>query len=222
MLISYKHQFLFVHIYKTAGTSITGSLIPYARPIDRLAYGFWPTRKATNALNWMCNNQFNRLLTGYHKHARAVDAQKRLPRSVFESLFKFAFVRNPWDWHVSLYFYIREAPKHRLHKKIKSMDFPDFIQWNIGQKPLRQMDFLTDAENRIIVDYVGRYENLESDLRYIQNKLDLKAGPLDRTNVSRKRVHPDYRKYFDSKSAELIASYFAPDIKAFGYDFDAG
>jgi len=220
MLISYKHKFLFVHIFKTAGTSVTEALIPYARPIDRLAYGFWPTRKMTNALNWILNNQFNEFLTGFHKHARAVDAQKKLAREVFDSLFKFAFVRNPWDWQVSLYFYIRQAPKHKLHEKLNKMGFTDFIQWHIEQKPLRQIDFLADEESRMIVDFVGKYENLDNDLNHIRKQLSLKVGPLHKTNVSKNRAHKDYRKYYDSSTANLIAAYFEADIKHFGYEFE--
>ena len=41
MMISYRHKFIFIHIYKTAGTSIFHALHPYAfhNPLTRLISG---------------------------------------------------------------------------------------------------------------------------------------------------------------------------------------
>ena len=220
MLISYSHNFLFIHIYKTAGTSITSSLIPYSRFTDRIAYQYWPTRKMINVLNWVFADKFNQFVTGFHKHALLIEAQKKMGKQIFDSLFKFAFVRNPWDWRVSLYFYIKGAKKHRFYVKLQQMDFVDFVEWDIQQTPLRQIDFLKDRNKQMIVDFVGKYENLDDDFNYVQNKLSLEVEPLKKSNISGLREYQDYRKYYDAKTAEKIYTYFKEDIDTFGYEFD--
>jgi len=37
------------------------------------------------------------------RHSKAIAAKEMLPREFYDSLFKFAFVRNPWDLQVSSY-----------------------------------------------------------------------------------------------------------------------
>jgi len=220
MLIGYNKPFLFVHIYKTAGTSITSCLIPYSRLIDRITYGYWPSKKIINALNWIYNGKFNEFFTGFHKHATAFDAKKKLPKLLFDSLFKFAFVRNPWDWEVSLYHYILQAKKHRFHKLVKKMSFSEFVQWDIDQKPLRQVDFLQDDEGNIIVDFIGKYENIKDDLNYIKDKLELTINALPQKNISKNRIYKDFRRYYNSKTIDFVDQYFKKDIEIFNYQFE--
>lgn len=46
-------------------------------------------------------------LDSNHRHDYALDIVEQLGPNRFESYFKFAFVRNSWDWLVSLYFFLR-------------------------------------------------------------------------------------------------------------------
>jgi hypothetical protein len=34
-----------------------------------------------------------------HGHIKARELREALPPEAFDGFFKFAFVRNPWDWH---------------------------------------------------------------------------------------------------------------------------
>ena len=41
---------------------------------------------------------------------------------------KFSFVRNPFDWVVSLYEFIRTNETHENYNEVKDMDFEEFSQ----------------------------------------------------------------------------------------------
>ena len=79
-----------------------------------------------------------------------------------------------------------------------------------------QSDMVTDENGNILVDFVGRYENLHHDLEKIANILHLDVS-LPRLNSSQ---HKDYRSYYNKRSKDLVAKYFQKDIEIFGYHFE--
>jgi hypothetical protein len=106
-------------------------------------------------------------------------------------------------------------------------DFPEFIRWKLDlSRPYQyhidtsiehQVDYLKDLDGKIIVDFIGKYENLQADYEEACRRIGIKPPPLPhkRKAVNRR----DYREYYDEATAEMIADYFQPDISAFGYDF---
>ncbi|MDH3719380.1 MAG: sulfotransferase family 2 domain-containing protein, partial [Planctomycetota bacterium] len=71
MIYSLKHQFVFIHIPRTGGTSIT----------ETLAGQCWDATVDVFEL----------------KHATAEDLRVRFLSDVWHSLYRFTVVRNPWD-----------------------------------------------------------------------------------------------------------------------------
>jgi len=109
----------------------------------------------------------------YHKHAKAATVREVLGPA-WNECFKFAFIRNPWDLMVSSYHwwltYAEIFPA--LHKdvaRIREMgSFSVFIRSEFGGSMLNEhhgrdlTEWISDG-NEIIVDFVGRYENLDED-----------------------------------------------------------
>lgn len=217
MLLSLKYNFLFVHIAKTGGTSVRAALAPL-RWRDPL---YWPA--------FLCSRLSH--LTGHRiasklpRHAKVIAAKEMLPHEVFEKLFKFAFVRNPWDLQVSSWHHIRRERPHLL-KGIE--DFSTFIRWKLDpERPYQyhidtsielQSDYLKDLSGRIIVDFIGRYENLQEDFNQVCRTIGIAPKQLPHKRQAKDRS--DYRKYYTDEIAELVARHFKPDIEAFGYTFD--
>ena len=125
MLISHKNKFIFIHIYKTAGTSTMDMFLPYCRLLDRLAYDFKVSRKLFGLfghfMGW--DDDGMRQFTGFHMHATAREIREKMNREMFETYYKFVFVRNPFDFLVSLYFYISQDKNHRDHRYVAGMAF---------------------------------------------------------------------------------------------------
>ena len=101
------------------------------------------------------------------------------------------------------------------------MSFSDYIKWSISINPRRQIDFVADEDGNIIVDYIGRFESINEDLEFIQNKLNIQnsTNKLPSLNVSTNREFRDYRKYYNDKTKMLVGEYFRKDIETFEYAF---
>jgi hypothetical protein len=200
MLLSIRHKFAFIHIYKTAGTSIAAALRPYAHgPVRTLLH-------RTGLLQPRIPKLPN--------HATAQQVARALPAH-YRQLFTFAFVRNPWDWQVSLYEYMRQTPVHHQHSLAVRMNFEEYIDWRVTCDKHLQLEFINDASGEQMVDFIGRFENLRGDFREICTRLAI-AAPLPHLNRSSRR---DYRAYYNVKTRAQIQKHFAADIEFFGYSF---
>ena len=212
MLISDDHQFIFVHIPKTAGSSITEVLTP----VSQCGSKFWLTRwllRAGVRSNLVAPLKYRT----YRPHTTARKLQWYLPRRQFQQYYKFAFVRNPWDWLVSYYHFVMQQPSHRRYRHLKSLgSFERFLEYECSQKTFLQKNFVTDSQGRLLVDFVGRFENLMEDFAFVCNKVNI-TGSLRKRNRSQ---HRDYRSYYSDRAIELVAQGYAEDIELFGYTYD--
>ncbi len=223
MLLSKRYHFLFVHIAKTGGTSIRAAL----------RKGAW--RDPWAFPQWICHtiSRFSghRLGCKIPRHATALTAQQMLPPDYFASLFKFALVRNPWDRMLSVYGHFqRERTDLLTEHHVDS--FPHFVDWLLyvpcrdTRRPALieamrrpQTESLTDRSGHLLVDFVGRFENLEGDFADVCFRIGTPGRPLPQRRRSGTRI--DYRTAYDDATANLVGTYFQQDVARFGYRFDA-
>ncbi|GAB6047276.1 sulfotransferase family 2 domain-containing protein [Methyloparacoccus murrellii] len=219
MLLSLRYNFLFVHIAKTGGTSIRDSLWRYK----------WsdPYRLPQFLCSRISALTGHRIGAKFPRHAKLIAAKEMLPREVFEKLFKFAFVRNPWDLQVSSYHHIRrERPDVITHID----GFEAFLRWKFDpERPPQyhadmsvelQSDYLVDLHGNNLIDFTGRYEFLHDDFAEACRRIGIACPALPHARKAKDRQH-DYRAYYNDTMAELVARHYRPDIERFGYRFDA-
>jgi hypothetical protein len=216
MLLSYRYNFLFVHIAKTGGTSVRAALAPL-RWRDPMYWLMFPCHRLSHLTG-------HRLGTKFPRHARIIAAKEMLPHEVFTKLFKFAFVRNPWDLQVSSWHHLR---RERPHLVAHIQDFPAFIRWKLDPaRPYQfhvdtsielQTDYVKDLSGKIVTDFIGRYERLQEDFDAVCARVGIGGRALPHKRQARDR--DDYRGYYDDATAELVAKHFRPDIEAFQYRF---
>ncbi|MBT8445756.1 MAG: sulfotransferase family 2 domain-containing protein [Gammaproteobacteria bacterium] len=207
MIVSHDKKFVFIHVYKVAGQSVRAALNDYVEKpetaIGRLA-------ERVSQLGWL--NRFRSI----SPHATALQAREHLGHEVYDSYFTFAFVRNPWDWQVSLYHFMKQSPLHPQYWLSRQFsDFDDYIEWRCKSDRKLQKSFLTDAHGKLIVDYIGRFETLNEDFAKICDKVGIESK-LPHKNRSK---HEGYKKYYNDKTRALVAEYFAEDIEFFDYQF---
>jgi hypothetical protein len=218
MLLSPKYRFLFVHIAKTGGTSVRAAL-EGLRWRDPWYYPMFLCSRFSHLSG-------HRIATKLPRHAKVVAAKELLPKEYFDSLFKFAFVRNPWDLQVSSFHHIRrERPQYLGGHET----FEDFLRWKLDpERPYQyhidtsitlQTDYLIDLDGSIVVDFIGRYERLHADFATVCDRIGLRAPALPHERQARDRKR-DYRTYYSDETAELVARRFARDIRMLDYRFD--
>ncbi|MFZ9934360.1 MAG: sulfotransferase family 2 domain-containing protein [Arenimonas sp.] len=206
MLISESKSFLFVHVQKTAGTSLAEILKPHAlNPangrMNKLASDLGLVR------DW---RKFH-----FRKHANLRKAQSVISAPVYDGLFKFAFVRNPWERLVSWYQYVQRTPLHEDCRPGET--FADFAA-RFLEKPRRAQWWMIEDLNGVMgLDYVGRFENLNDDIAYLCQRIGIKAQTLPHRN---KMADKDYRTFYDDRLALAVKNNWTREIDAFGYTFE--
>lgn len=206
MLISHSKKFIFIHIYKNAGTSITSALMPFC--VNSLPDNINLVLKKLHILNFDPQP--------YPDHIRASQLIKRMGKRAFNSYFSFAIVRNPWDWQVSLYRYMLQEPAHGQHQLVKSLgSFEQYIEWRIAKDLKFQRDFIYSFSGEKQVNFIGRFENLERDFQTVCSHLGISAS-LPKLNVS---GSIPYQEYYTPRTREIVYQAFEPDISLFEYSF---
>lgn len=208
MLISHSKQFIFIHVYKVAGTSIGNALSKYC---DYSSKSKNPMKLVKRTMGLIPNIYIN----DFPGHITAKDLKERIPENIFSSYFKFAFVRNSWDWQVSLYKFALQTPHHHQHELTKSFgSFEKYLEWRVNEDLHLQKEFVTNDDGEIILDFVGKMETLNNDFKIICESLSLPQVILPHANKSNRQSSD---QYYTSYSSSLIEKYFAEDIELFGY-----
>jgi hypothetical protein len=94
MLISHKKKFIFIHIHKTGGTSISSALVNYARLKERISGEFYITVKLFNIINYAFRlpaDQGNQWFNGIQKHATATAIKDFVGETRYNLYYKFVF-----------------------------------------------------------------------------------------------------------------------------------
>jgi hypothetical protein len=208
-----EEKFLFLWIPKTAGMSMNAAL----------GTGFRKVYKALENQPQGLNASLKGV-TFYHSSISAMIAEHHVSQEWVNSAFKFAFVRNPWDRLVSLYYWLG----HHTGGE-KGLFFDEYIRMIAGgncyeppglmnirglYQANRMVDWLRPDGNWL-PDFIGRFENLPEEWRIIQKILDCKI-PLVKGNSTQ---HAHYRDYYNDESRDLVAKRFEEDIDIFKYTF---
>jgi len=209
MIVNDFHKFIFVHIPKSAGSSMTKAL----------------KRLPGNNSDLTNHKTKHETLAEFFQ-----EAGKRCPppadtkEVAWQSYFKFGFVRNPWDRIASLYAYLQEAQPRPEIKSINS--FAQFLEeFDAGEKwiaKLRSMrpqhEFFLDESGKMAADFIGCHEMLGEDFNQLQKHFGISLS-LPHANKS-SNSERDYRSNYSDKLVEIVGRRFAADISYFGYQFE--
>ncbi|MBI1327567.1 MAG: hypothetical protein GC136_07990 [Alphaproteobacteria bacterium] len=173
-------------------------------------------------------------LPGYYAHptrADYADLFRKLRRKI-ANYKMFTVVRNPWDWHVSAYHYIKgddgaEKSGIMLESEIfKDRTFRDYIlSLKDTSAKITPNVFYIRQQSDWVLDYFGeltnitviKQEDLEGNLRWFFEEEDIDVPvTASRPNASER---DDYRSYYDDETREIVRSLHGRDIKFFGYEF---
>ena len=209
MIVSYEHNFIFVHIFRTAGRSFTKAL----------------KQKGLEEIPGQT-----------HRHHTALEIKALVGDECWNESFTFAVIRNPWERLLSQYLYhnqtIRQFKARHGQKPTKVArrtqrnmrkfrNFDAFIHWFAMKEEvnewtrhkLTQSEFLFDDSGEQLVDYIMRFENLEPDTRVLEEKLGFEID-LPFINY---QPHRHYSEYYTDETRDIVADVCRHEIEQFGY-----
>jgi len=214
-MISHKHKFIFVHIPKCAGSSIKDHFfdnpnLNWQRPNYEFLYGWCPKRKI------------------HLQHATAEQLLETglISKDVWNSYFKFTFVRNPWDRAYSDYVWMMKDRNLKgsfndyIHKKgvYKECLSNSEDKAYRGDHLIPQTDFYA-TEGILSMDFVGKFETLSQDIELLSQKFKI-SHPF----VSHKKRNTDrlqhYSLFYTNSKKRLVEKVYSKDIDQLKYSFE--
>jgi len=264
MIISHKHKFIYLHVPKTAGSSVSTFFSQYLGDNDILNGWNHPLREGipynkntlktvnsklglkmvSKAINLRLKDRklFERPIIDYafrevlkkkmgtnSRHATAKHL-KNFDKKSWDKYFKFAFVRNPYAHAISCWMWDEEKwpiinnKRIENKKKLKKEEFIKYLK-NLRKKIGKERSYFKIPgnkiyliDNKISVDFIGKFENLNKDIIKIQKilKLPKEKIPLKHT---KRNTTKNYLKSYSKESKKLVEEIWKKEFELFNYKY---
>lgn len=206
-LYSHKYKLLYIHIYKTGGMSVRNAMMNIDNDCIHLIKGHADIRE----------------LFEYFK------ANDLMP--LYDSIYKFSVVRNPYTWVYSIYQFGKTIDSHPFHSYCASHSFEEFIEWYIACTPFfnaspelngkiqTQSDYIC-IDNKPQIHSILKYESLADDFAEMMRNTQIPfTGQFPIINVT-KYDKPDMGYYANlSRSVlDMFNDYYHDDFVNFKYE----
>ena len=201
MIISHKHKLIYIKSLKTAGTSVEIFLSPHCGDKD-IVTAISPGHRQHKARNHGAS---------YYNHMKPNKIKNKIGKNIFNSYFKFANIRNPWDLVVSRFFRSMAIRVNENNINITKTNFNSYLSNNklLNNVNFRQFCFLNDS---FVLDDVIRYENLHLDLKRICSRFnidfDINKLPNAKGNF-RKFKNIPYWEFYNDKSIKIVPRIYS-------------
>lgn len=227
MIVSFEHEFIFMKVPKTAGTSVEVFLSQVAgadaivTPVKPPEPNHQPRNYENTPANvraarrhaltdraaWKrTSNAVNGNRPLYFNHMSAQLARDRIGSRRWGQFFKFCFERNPWDKVISSYFWETRLEDVR----------PPFEAWVLEPGNVKSDRRLYTIDDTVVVDFVGCYENLEADLRVALERSGVTTSiELPRAKGAVRRT--DARVAITKRADDVICREYGPELEQFEY-----
>jgi hypothetical protein len=206
VIVSFARSFLFVAIPKTATQALRAALRPHLGAHD------WEQHVLYEKQYFPVEP----LARIGHGHITCQEVRPFLIPGLWERLFKFSVVRNPYERFVSyVYFHYRADPalaRDPLGTLKRALTVTAPNRWTVPQT-----HYVTDADGRLLVDHVARFEALQEHFDVICRRIGVPVSTLPRVNVGNA---PPYATCYDAELRDMAREAYADDFRLFGYSTD--
>ena len=244
MIISHKHKLIFIKPLKVAGTSFELALRDYCGPDDiitrctptdekvslkrnkvqdqnhqngakyfdhiaGLDIDYDHVRHITNNDCYQVYEGFTRVYEPnsqrYYNHISARKIKKRIGEDIFNSYTKISIIRHPIDYAISSYYF--------FNLDSAGITFKDHA-FNL---PINEYDQFYEIDQKYVIDFTIKYENLESDILALEKKIPGLKGLKDRMTTFKSKVRrvktakdktPGMRERPETATPRLIQNHF--------------
>jgi hypothetical protein len=159
-------------------------------------------------------------IIGVRPHHASASEIRNFAATEWDAYFKFCFVRNPFDRAVSDYKWrTRRKPGVSFIEFLRRIDDPQRPDpERVVPRPATNWPIYT-IDDRVAVDFVGKFENLLEDFAEICDKIQIPFDPhlFPLAKQGLRREH--YRTYYGQEEKTLVTKLFGSEIDCFDYSF---
>jgi hypothetical protein len=227
MIISHVHEFIFLKTRKTAGTSTEIALSQHCGPDDvitpikeeqlRRELGFRGPQNTAVSFAQYDLRDWGKLIKHrkrqhFYNHIPAARLKSWVNKDVWENYFKFCFERNPFDKAISLYCFL-------TRDKQDSPTLSEYLEtaWphKLSNWPIYTID------GKTAVDFVGRFEQLHTDLDHVWNRIGLPPKrTMPRAKSSHRKDERHYSKVLSATDRRRITEVCSEELHELGYEYE--
>ena len=222
-MISHEKKFIFVHVPRTGGYTLSNFLRPYC---DEESL-----------------RKFSRFSENRNLHATACEYVEVYGRKIFEEYTVFSIVRNPFEKAVSHSIWHNGGTFDRGHFrdyifKPHRVGFWPHSHFYFYQKPGIKPDMNAEddvstifpsqismegikyMQENLFFPHFIRFENYASDISRLFNKLEIEHDIEDLKRKSNHTAHKHYSHYYQDDEIKEIRNVCGFDLQIFGYTFE--
>ena len=183
MFINHTHKFIFIHIPKNGGTSIRNS--------------------------FDINGYDKRVARKKYPHDGTMEIRDYCGEEVWNTFYKFAVVRNPYDRLVS-YYHFHKSPQYKYPARAQELSFKDWVMKGLDDKITRtQFNYFAMSQDKTI-----RFENLQEGFNEVCTDIGIESYELPHYNKSE---HEPFESYYDDELKEIVYGMVIVDFNRFRY-----
>lgn len=212
-MVNHEKKFVFLHIPKTAGTSVGTTLNKNFGIYDPYeGFGIHHDELTEEILEeyfvfTFVRNPWDRLYSHY-KFRKWMNKFVSFDFAVrhLDEAYKLRF-----EYDVEMNTPTLTSAKERADWYGEYVHIPSQVEFLKGK--------YNDNLNKIpYIDYIGRVENLNEDFKYVCNHLGLKYSDIPHLNKSEGSKH--YREVYTEDLRDFVAAKYQDDIEMFNYSYE--
>ncbi len=214
--INHDLKAIFIHVHKTGGSYIASVLKEY--------YGFQTyylkrPDHDTFCLNRRKNphqkNYENRVhgVYVYYKTSPHLNAKMNMTPQKWESYYKFAFIRNPYDRMISGWNHMNKQIPFKEYVKMKGF-VTDMEYIHVF---MNQAKHIMNERGQIVTNFIGHFETLEEDLNKVLNHLKIFYRIHNPYQIVNSHKHLHFSSYYDQETLNNVNLLMDDDLKHFDY-----
>lgn len=240
MIVSYKHNYIFIKTNKTAGTSMEIALSPYTgeediitpiEPIDelkrlenptaRLPQNFCDEKAIEYAYREVIKSSNEKYITRFQKmalrkhyafrnHMPARKIQNKLDPKFFRDAFKFTIQRHPYDRMISFAYWIRKNPEKEIGEVIDNI---------LDDHSLTNTSFYM-IDGKVIVDQFIRFEAMREGVEAVEKKIGATNlwEHFPKTKHEQRTDRRPAAEVLTGRQKKRIARQCKTEFELFGYE----
>ncbi len=214
--INHDKKAIFIHINKTGGSYIAGTLEKYygfeTFYLKRPDHDVFCHNKRPNTKQKYYENRVHGVYN-YYKTSQALNNRMKMTPQKWDEYFKFCFIRNPYDRIISGWNHLGKKIPFKQYVHMRNM-VGDMEYIHVFMPQIRHM---INFKNEIQMNFIGHFENLENDFLFVLYHLGFNLpihDPVVRVNVKK---HKKYTEYYDQLTLNKVNQILKDDFDRFDY-----